>query len=224
MWIKICGITSEQDASIVVSAGADAIGLNFYPPSPRSVSVDQARNIADSVRSDVDVVGVFVNMPLAEMLEVVDSTGLTAVQFHGDETPHDISLFQRERSSVSVIKAVRLDETTKSLQSVIEPFQKLERPLSGILVDAFVRGEYGGTGQTVNPALIRNHAEFTSKLVLAGGLGPDNVAGVAGSVMPWGVDTASGVEESPGRKSGELVHQFVSNCRNVSVRNCVSRL
>jgi len=224
MWIKICGITSVADAGIVVSAGADAIGLNFYPMSPRFVCTEQARLIADSVGSAVDIVGVFVNMPLEDMLRVVDTSGLNAVQFHGDETTADIAAFQQERPRVAVIRALRLNETTGSLDSAIRSLDALEEPVSGILVDAFVRGEYGGTGETVKPELIRNHAEITSRLVLAGGLRPDNVAEIAGSIMPWGVDTASGVEESPGRKSRELIERFVSNCRNVSVQECSIRL
>jgi len=224
MWIKICGITRLIDAKFVVAAGADAIGLNFYAGSPRHVSVAQASRISDSVRPSVDVVGLFVKRPLAEMLEITDGVGLTAVQFHGDESLEDIAQFQLQRPDVAVIRALRLGATTDSLESAIRPLNTLKSPLSGILVDAFVAGEYGGTGRTVNPDLVQNHQHLTSRLVLAGGLGPDNVAELAQTIAPWGIDTASGVEESPGKKSEDLILQFVTNCRSADVQNYPIRL
>jgi phosphoribosylanthranilate isomerase len=224
MWIKICGITRVDDAMNVVAAGANAIGLNFFSGSPRSVSVTQASRIADAVRGDVDVVGVFVNMQLPQMLDITDAVGLSAVQFHGDESPHEVTRFQNERPEVAVIRALRLDKTTGSLEATIQPWNMLQSPLSGVLIDAFVPGEYGGTGRKVNPTLVRNHQYVTSRLILAGGLTPNNVTKLAQTVAPWGVDTASGVEESPGKKSGELVLRFVTSCRSIDAENHSIRL
>ena len=170
------------------------------------------------------MVGVFVDMQLPEMLNIADTVGLTAVQFHGDESPNDVARFQSERPEVAVIRALRLGKTTGSLESAIRPWNMLQSPLCGVLADAFVPGEYGGTGRKVNPTLVRNHQHVTTRLILAGGLAPNNVTELAQLVAPWGVDTASGVEESPGKKSGDLVLRFVTNCRSVDAENHSIRL
>jgi phosphoribosylanthranilate isomerase len=224
MWIKICGITQVEDATVIAAAGADAIGLNFYAKSPRHVSVARARKIADAVRPDVETVGVFVNMPVVDMIETADTVGLTAVQFHGDEPPDVIAQFQSERPAVSVIRALRIGASSSSLKSALQPLNVLKTPVAGILVDAFVPGEYGGTGRTISPAVLRNHQHLTSRLILAGGLNCNNVAEIAKTVAPWGIDTASGVEVAPGKKSEELVYRFVTNCRSVGVQKCSSQL
>ena len=209
--IKICGITSIADALVACQAGADAIGLNLAPISPRCVSADLAREIADAVRGRVQIVGVFVNQPLQQVNELVDLIGLERVQFHGDETPQ-----QCAAAGVAAIKALPFDQ--RGLGPLVE-FADRSRgtpnPIEGLLIDARAGGRYGGTGRTVDwPALgsQRQRLEPTS-WALAGGLRPDNVATAIRTAGPAGVDVASGVESSVGRKDRALVMAFVEAAR-----------
>jgi len=224
MWIKICGITRQKDAEAAVEAGVDAIGLNFYAPSPRSITKSVARVIAERIRGHVDVVGVFVNMPIPNVVEICQHVGLSAVQFHGSETPDNLVQFRQACTGINVIRAIRLANSGNSLATTAAPWQRLQPPPAGLLVDAFVPGEYGGTGQTVNPSLLHNHRDIASRLILAGGLTPDNVTEIAQEVRPWGVDTASGVEHEPGIKSKRSMQQFINCCRAVSESNERERL
>ncbi|RMF99390.1 MAG: phosphoribosylanthranilate isomerase [Planctomycetota bacterium] len=211
--IKVCGITSVRDAVNAVEAGVDAIGLNFYPPSPRSVSVETAKQIVAAVPQDVVTVGIFVNEQPARIREIVAEVGLDAVQLHGDETPETISLLPR----VPYIKAFRVDG--RGLLPIEEQLAKLHeqaRRPEMVLFDARTPKNYGGTGQTFD---WRIAVEFTKlpampPLILAGGLSPDNVASAIRLVHPKAVDVASGVEDSPGRKSREKLFRFVENARS----------
>ncbi len=213
MWIKICGITTVEDAATVVRAGANAIGLNFYQASQRYVTPNQARLIANQVSEDVDVVGVFVNDPPHHVAQVAQEAGLTAVQFHGDQTPSEIEQFQHLCPGTPVIRAFRIGSVTTSFQTQWQEFKILPIPLTAALVDAWSTDQYGGTGRKVNADFLLGHQQLTSQLILAGGLTPDNVADAIATIRPWGVDTASGVETSPGVKSTELVEQYVTACR-----------
>lgn len=222
MWIKICGITNPDDAGTAAAAGANAIGLNFYQASPRCVALDRAKDIVNSV-SGVEFVGVFVNASANDVAKIAEDVGLTAVQFHGDETIEDIQEFQRLCRGMPIIRAFRIGSGTDSLESQVQAFDGLPIPLSAALVDAWSATEYGGTGQTVNAEALVSHQQWVSQMILAGGLTPDNVAGAVSVVRPWGVDTASGVEVSPGIKSVNLVRQFVSACRQALPESSVSQ-
>jgi len=216
MWIKICGITRVEDAQIVQAARASAIGLNFYKASKRFVSVEQAALIANSVRENkgdggpLDIVGVFVNSSISEVAEIASKVSLTAVQFHGDESVADIAEFHRRVPSTLILRAMRvsvdrLDECLRALDSLCR-----EVPLAACLLDAFVPGEFGGTGMTLSPEVVYAYlAEARPRLILAGGLTADNVAGILQVSHPWGVDTASGVELAPGVKDADKVRAFV---------------
>ena len=214
MWVKICGITCSEDAHLVVAAGGSAIGLNFYPGSKRFVTSDIARQIAGAVGDQVDVVGVFVNTPPDEVASMVHNTGLNAVQFHGDESVDQINHFRDLCPETPVIRAMRIGAGAAGCASQIRNLTMLNRPPDAVLVDAFVTGEYGGTGQSI--AADKRLAEATSlhRVILAGGLTPDNVEAAIEQIYPWGVDTASGVETEPGRKSEDLVRRFVDACRD----------
>ncbi|MEO2033762.1 MAG: phosphoribosylanthranilate isomerase [Planctomycetaceae bacterium] len=216
MWIKICGITNPDDAAVVVGAGANAIGLNFYQNSRRFIQPIQARRIAEQVAGDTDLVGVFVNDPPDRVAQVARDVGLSAVQFHGDETKSDIQRFQRLCPGIPVIRAFRIGSEMSSFATQWQEFAGLGTPLAAALVDAWSADEYGGTGQTLHAALLDGHQQLVSQLILAGGLKPDNVAQAVSMVRPWGVDVASGVESAPGMKSAELVQRFVAVCRAAS--------
>jgi phosphoribosylanthranilate isomerase len=207
--VKICGITSIADALAAVDAGADAIGLNFCSASPRACDVATARAIADALPLHVVRVGVFVNAPADEIRRTVAEAGLNLVQLHGDEPP---TLLQQIKP-LAVMRAFRV--AGGDLAAVDDYLQSCHRLVClprMVLVDALCHGQFGGTGQTVDwgaVAAARHHFRGMP-LVLAGGLKPTNVAAAIAAVRPWGVDTASGVETAPGRKSAELMRSFVA--------------
>ena len=195
--IKICGLTHPDDARAVAAAGADAIGLNFYPASKRYVSPAVAEEIIRELPESIVRVGLFVNAPVAEIRLFVDRLGLNMVQLHGDESPADLAAL----GEIPVMKAVR-PTTYTEVNTYLD-----DCLLSGcqprlVLLDAKVPGAFGGTGARANWEVARQyvHSMRMPPLVLAGGLTPDNVAEAIRAVRPAAVDTASGVESAPGRK------------------------
>ena len=197
--VKICGVTSVADARLAVDAGADAVGLNFYPGSPRRISADTAAAISAAVPRGVCRVGVFVDAARADIARLVEAIGLDAVQFHGDEDAE-----QCRGWTCKTIKAVRVRDAA-SLASAAA------LDVDFILADAYVAGLPGGTGQRV-PAewLVGLPSE---RLILAGGLTPENVVDAIRAVRPAMVDVASGVERAPGIKDPEKVERFIANVR-----------
>ncbi|MEQ9409885.1 MAG: phosphoribosylanthranilate isomerase [Fuerstiella sp.] len=217
MWIKICGVTLVEDAAMIATAGADAIGLNFYPRSRRFIDVRQAVEIRERVGDALDIVGVFVNSSLAEITEVCRQTALTAVQFHGDESATEIAAFHQASPGTAIIRAFRVGPAgTADVDAALLELTAAEVPLAAVLVDALVAGEYGGTGHLLDPELLQHRSQDWPRLVLAGGLNPDTVADAVDRVQPWGVDTASGVETRPGVKCPLKVRQFVSALRSAA--------
>lgn len=211
--IKICGITSVDDAVMVTRAGADAIGLNFYPRSPRFVAFDLARKIVDSVPKTIKKVGLFVNTPVDEMAQAFDLLGLDLIQLHGDEPSKCIA----ELAPRPVMRAFRLG--ADGLAPVFEYLDKCVAPRPApeyVLFDAQVAGSYGGTGVTTDWATAREYVQRLNmpRLVLAGGLTSENVAAAIRAVWPMAVDTASGVESSPGCKDAAKVTAFVQAAKN----------
>jgi phosphoribosylanthranilate isomerase len=206
--VKICGITTVEDALAVVAAGADAIGLNFYCASPRYCPPDVAREIAAAVGDRVRKVGVFVNSPADEIRQTADALRLDMVQMHGDETPELL----REIRPLGVVRAFRLGDDLSSIHDYLRACHALMCMPRMALVDAARPGQYGGTGATLDWDWVgRNRAHFMGlPFVLAGGLTPQNVAQAIEAARPWAVDTASGVESSPARKSPERVGEFVA--------------
>lgn len=197
--VKICGVTRVEDAELCVSAGADAIGLNFYPKSPRCVSVAHAERIVAAIGRRALTVGVFVDASYEQIRDTLQQTGIVCAQLHGDEPP---SLL--ERLLPHAYKAIRVRDQASLAQA---------RGYAGehILLDAYVAGQAGGTGHSFNWALATELAG-ERKVTLAGGLEPSNVAAAIAAVRPFCVDVASGVEPkaAPGRKDPDKVRAFIA--------------
>lgn len=212
MWIKVCGLTNVENARAVASCGVDAVGLNFYERSKRSISIDQARQIVEALPARVTPVGLFVNHTLAEIFDVTSATGIQTVQLHGDESPE----FAAGLTGLNVIRACRVDAARiDHFRQEVSAYRAIGVRLWAVLVDAYVTGEFGGTGSVAPWQAIASAAASMnlSRLILAGGLTPDNVQAAVHTVQPWGVDTASGVESSPGIKDVHLVQQFIQTAR-----------
>ena len=200
--VKICGITSIVDGLAAIHAGADAIGLVFYPPSPRYLVPARAAELVNQLPPFVSVVGLFVNAPQVEILEIATICRLDGIQLHGDEPPKAcLGLPGR------VIKAVRVARR--------EDLVGLDDyPVSGLLLDAKIGSAYGGTGHRFDWSLLRG---FQSRhpVILAGGLHDGNVANAIREVRPFAVDVSSGVEITPGSKNPEKMLRFTRQVREI---------
>lgn len=215
-WIKICGIRDVESARMAVEAGANAIGLNFYAPSPRSIDVQSAKTIAESLPQNVIPVGLFVNHSLDEIEMIMQSAGLSTLQLHGDETPADLAKIAEKHPDWNIIWARRVtEETIADVEEELRECASLGVKLFACLLDPKVEGAYGGTGETLSWKLVARHYDQPSNppLILAGGLTSANVSKAVRSVQPWGVDVASGVEQERGMKDEELIRAFVRNSR-----------
>lgn len=213
--IKVCGLTQLDNTQMVVDCGVDAIGLNFYPPSKRFINRQTAKRLRAAIPEGVEAVGVFVNSRSDDVVDIATDVGLTAIQFHGDETADQIVAVQQRCPEISILRAFRLSEA--NVKETIREVKQLKDAgvsLNAVLVDAFVAGEFGGTGHRLNHNLIQQLPSDWPPLIVAGGLNPDNVAECVSAVNPWGVDVASGVESSPGIKSAEKTRLFVQAVRN----------
>lgn len=199
--VKICGLTTVEDALGCIEAGADAIGLNFWPGSPRCVDIPTARSIARAATSRTEIVAVFVDFSLAEVRRTLHETGIEWAQLHGKEPPSLVSALLP-----CAYKALGVEDG-----SVFE----LARTYPGehLLLDASVPGMPGGTGRTFDWDIAAEVAR-ERKLTLAGGLHPGNVAHAIRVVRPYRVDVASGVEKSPGSKDLSLVRAFIAEAKN----------
>jgi phosphoribosylanthranilate isomerase len=205
--IKICGIRTLKDALAAIEAGADYLGFNFYSKSARFIEKEICAEITSVLKREypqIKLVGVFVNSPVDEVKNILETCHLDLVQLHGDETPEMLSSFNGK-----AFKAIRLSTSTAVDESV-SPFLKSvpESASPALLIDAAVNGIYGGSGVTADWLAA---AELAKKypLLLAGGLTPENVADAVRQVKPWGVDTASGVESAPGEKDAAKMSAFV---------------
>jgi phosphoribosylanthranilate isomerase len=197
--IKYCGITSLQDAERAVHAGAWAVGLIFWPGSPRRCEPGDAVEIAAALKRRVEIAGVFVNATLEEVARTADEVGLTMLQLHGDEGPVFCGEAAR-RTGCKVVKAARV-RSRADIQA-LGPFHTDYH-----LLDSYSRGVPGGTGETFAWEIARGHRGVTP-MILSGGLNPDNVADAIAIVAPFAVDVASGVERSPGRKDPDKLRAF----------------
>lgn len=201
--IKICGITRVEDALVATSAGADAIGFVFYAKSPRAVDVEQARAIIAALPPFVTTVGLFVNMARDELHGLLSRVPLDLLQFHGDE-----SVSQCEGFGRPYIKALRVKPGDDIAARVNE-----YPSASGILLDTYVEGVPGGTGEAFDWSLVP--ADLSKPVILAGGLQPGNVAEAVRQLRPYAVDVSGGVEASKGIKDAQKIAAFIQAARGV---------
>jgi phosphoribosylanthranilate isomerase len=200
--VKICGITNYEDAQAAIDLGADLLGFNFYPKSPRYIAPDKAREIINKLPGFIDITGVFVNSPLEQIREAVGTCQLNWVQLHGEESPEFCESFRS--LEVKTMKAVRVKD-----QSDI---QKAEGYFTdAILLDAFDPGKYGGTGLTFDWNIV---GHIGKRVFLAGGINPDNAA-AAIELGVYGIDVCSGIEVRPGKKDHEKMKQLFENTRHL---------
>lgn len=200
-YVKICGITNEEDAKAACDAGANALGLVFYPKSKRYVEPARAKIIVDGLPPFVFTVGVFVNADINMVRELAKYVGLDAVQLHGDESPS----YCKKLKGLRVIKALRIagPEDTQKASDYLGS-------VCAVLYDTFVEGEPGGTGLSFPHEWL---ADAPGPYLLAGGLTPENVAQAVAALDPLAVDVSSGVEAAPGKKDHNLVRLFIENAR-----------
>lgn len=199
--VKICGITRVEDALAAAAAGADAIGLVFYAKSPRAVDIEQARAILAALPPFVTSVGLFVDAERSELERILASLPLDLLQFHGDESVQQCEAFGRP-----YIKALRV-KAGDDIAAQVARYPSAQ----GILLDAYVEGVPGGTGEAFDWSLIPQ--TLSKPLILAGGLRPDNVAEAVSRVRPYAVDVSGGVEASKGVKDVEKVGAFIRAAR-----------
>ena len=202
--VKICGITRTADARAAAEAGADAIGLVFYPPSPRYLSTERAVEIRDALPPFVQTVALFVNADAAQIAQVIGRVHPAMLQFHGDEAPQFCAQF-----GLPYVKACRVRAGVDVL-GYLQPFSSA----AAWLVDSFVP-EYGGVGECFDWSLIP--AARGRPLIVSGGLERDNVGRAIRAVRPWGVDVSSGVEAAKGIKDAAKMAAFVAEVRNADV-------
>ena len=199
--IKICGLTRAEDVRAAVEAGADAIGLVFYPPSPRFVPLARAAKLASLIPPFVTTVGLFVNPEESFVTEALECVPLQLLQFHGDESEVECARYGRPW-----IKAARVRPGVDLVE-----FSACHSSAAGLLLDAFVEG-YGGGGKVFDWSLIP--VDLGRPLILSGGLDPDNVGEAVRRVRPWAVDVSSGVESGKGIKDAALIAAFIAGVRH----------
>ncbi|MBT7409997.1 MAG: phosphoribosylanthranilate isomerase [Methylococcales bacterium] len=202
--LKVCGITNPDDAINAVNAGVDAIGLVFYEKSPRSVTIEQARCVVNSLPPFVTVVGLFVNESAEIIKQILDQVSLDILQFHGDELADFCQQF-----NTPYMKAIRMKSEVN--------YHKMEadyQAASGLLLDTYQKGIPGGTGETFNWSLIPSVSQRKKPIILAGGLTPENVKIAIETVKPFAVDVSGGVEKNKGLKSQSLMKSMMNGVMN----------
>lgn len=199
--VKICGLTNLNDTLEAIELGADYLGFNFYPDSPRFLTYEKAIEIFQEIPNNIPKVGVFVNADVEEVLDLAIELELDMLQFHGDESPDSLNEIGRPW-----YKAFRLKDEN-DLAAI--PAYQCEQ----ILVDAYSDKAYGGTGLTAHWDLVRSAQNYRKRIILAGGLNPDNVGIAVATLKPYMVDVASGVESAPGIKDRHKMEVFISRAK-----------
>lgn len=218
MKVKICGITQLEDALFTARAGADMIGLNFYAPSPRYIEPEAAAHLCEALRAQVGdrcplIVGVFVNSSATQIAQIIEQVRLDYAQLSGDESAEVVA--QLAGRAFKSIRPPDPESALRNLSEFVAPIQHDQR-IPAVLLDAYHPALYGGTGEQARADLVSFVQERVPRMMLAGGLTPENVAERVQQLRPWGVDVASGVEGAqPGVKSAERVQQFIRAARSV---------
>jgi phosphoribosylanthranilate isomerase len=208
--VKICGITRVEDGTAAAALGADAIGLNFYPPSPRYVDLETAAAIRRALPPFVTAVGLFVNATQETVEEGIEKVGLDMLQFHGDESPEDCEGF-----GMPYLKAVRVDGAVDLRAQCQRYGGQRYAQAAGLILDTPDEKLWGGTGATFDWDLVP--ADLPLPLLLAGGLTPENVAEAVRRLRPYAVDVSGGVESSPGVKDAERIARFIDEVDRVAI-------
>ena len=206
--IKVCGITDTEDALMAAELGADALGFIFYPPSPRSIKPEAAKNIIAQLPPFVTTVGVFVDEAAATVKELAATVGLDWLQMHGKETPEYCRSLDRR-----VIKAFRIRG-----ENSLTGLAAYKGVVQALLLDTYKKGQVGGTGETFNWDLAREARKY-GPIILAGGLTPENVAQAIATAQPQAVYVASGVEAAPGKKDPLKLTEFIKAVRILEEKN-----
>jgi phosphoribosylanthranilate isomerase len=210
--VKVCGITTEADACLAAALGADAVGLNLYPKSPRSVTAAVAGRIVRALPPFIEPVALFVNEPLAEVFPVVRDLGaVRTVQWHGDHPEANPEPAMRFIPAF----AVRDADSLGRVRSYLDFCRELDQMPAAVLLDGHAAGLYGGTGRAAPWELLAGFQPGVP-VILAGGLTPENVAEAVRAVRPYAVDVASGVEASPGVKDAEKLRRFLANAHEAA--------
>lgn len=203
--VKVCGITNLEDALVAAAAGADALGFNFWPPSPRYVAPRQAAEIIAHLPPFVLPVGVFVNQEPRSLERLVRLSGVRAAQLHGDESPHAAAALADD--GLAVLKAFRVGRSFRPQQLLVY------RGVAAFLLDADLKGQRGGTGRSFDWRRARAANRY-GRILLAGGLTAENVAEAIAQAQPYGVDVCTGVETKPGRKDHFRVREFIQRAKS----------
>ena len=200
--VKICGITNEEDALSAIEKGAFAIGFIFYPKSPRYIPPVKASQIIRKIPPFIGRVGVFVNMDIRGIFEIMKRVGLSAVQLHGDESP-EFCYELKTLSSIPIIKVFRIKD-----ESSLNNIKKYSYTVNAILLDTHKDKVYGGTGETFDWNLAKKARNYNIPLILSGGLNPQNIKEAYDIVKPYAFDVNSGIELTPGIKDHTKMDLF----------------
>jgi phosphoribosylanthranilate isomerase len=214
--IKMCGTTRQEDAEFAVSLGIDALGFIFVKKSPRWVNREQAGSIIRALPPFITRVGVFVDSDIEEIKDHIVTCGLTQVQLHGNESPEFCQELKRWNRSCSICKAFRIGEAT-----IPDNISLYSPMVDSILLDTFVKGLEGGTGEVFDWKLT-DSLKIDRPVILAGGLNPDNVCTAISIVSPFAIDINSGVEKEPGIKDHHLLYQLVQCVRKAESHQSLS--
>lgn len=208
MQVKFCGLNRSEDVKNAVKLGVDSLGFVFYPPSPRAVTAEKAKELIQQVPAFVSVVALVVNSSQDELVELVNTVPFDVIQFHGDETATECKQLA-EHVNKRWIKALRIDKNTQDLESIQAQIDEYsEVGASSILLDAYHKDAYGGTGERFDWSLVPHDASLP--IILAGGLTPDNVGDVVKQNLPiQAVDVSGGIESAKGVKDFERMKAFV---------------
>lgn len=208
-FVKFCGLTHYEDARDAIDLGVDALGFNFYPSSPRSLSVPDAQTIVRRLPPDVWRVGVFVNYTKEQVQQIAREVGLDTLQFHGDEDISFLDGWEQWRT----IRAVRLGKGSRVTLAEIKVAQG---KADHLLFDSFSAEQFGGTGEQISENQTAQFKTLLSSSLLAGGITPENVAQKIAQYAPWGIDVASGIEAAPGKKSFAKMKKLMDEVKSQS--------
>ena len=204
--IKICGITNLDDGLEAIAAGVDALGFVFVPNTPRYITPSQAKLVIKQLPPFITNVGLFVDSEIDEIEDIVNHCKLDAVQLHGNESPEMCSQISLQ---TKVIKSFHVKKELQVLRNEIANYR-----VDAYLLDTFIKGKAGGTGQTFDWRIAEG---LSQRIILAGGLTPDNIGTAIAQLQPYGVDVSSGVEKSPGKKDTNKIHSFVRQVRKANL-------